>query len=418
MLACNDLLNGSKAEKKGEIGTSYYNSDEDVDEDVANSLTANDALPTVPTKMIKAGEQLTTAGQQKTAAKLNKMVTKPVAAPLKSDSGNAALVGANAADFNASIQALHDKMNMIIAGRGMYGVGSATLLPTDNNQKTVVLTLSHIASPLELENMRASQKGLLPQLTCTLEDIGEELGLPKGVTAAGITKMTIISVQNAAPYSLGVLAPPHLKTPKAHIKEITAAGSFLAEVAPNQTIDVQIPIYECTPSVFKQNLAQKYPGVTAANIGDGFERSLKKGMLWVPLDHAVMVSIKSNINKQKLAEEQKGLEYTGPTIEGMKKEGYGYHVPEAMVKLGVNEMSTALMASNDTLDVKSQLYLNYARSNLSAGKKLSANDQIWTDPLELGTNKLDKQYQLRVKIAVQYTDPNFQIQDATGLASQ
>jgi len=226
--------------------------------------------------------------------------------------------------------------------------------------------------------------GQLPKFTPEIEDIGKRLGgdvLP-------VTKIAIIGYDfSAVPASLGVIAPAHFKAAEPSHVAATHDVLFTGKKLSAEKFEKEHVVFVGVESEFKKHVAKEFPGVNEKNLFDGVRDGFKPGMFAVPIESIVAAAVKDEIDHQKQEAKDNGAEYTGPELDAMRYDDLGiYHVPKPLVNVAVNCLLRSFQETNDSFNIKDQLYFNFTRTALSREtiqKQQSSHAQLWTDPREL-----------------------------------
>ena len=229
------------------------------------------------------------------------------------------------------------------------------------------------------------QNGRLPaRLVPEVKDIGRYFG----ADTVAVTKMRILGYDfTGAPITAGIKAPEHMKA--AQHDHLSVAGPVLFEAERMTKKEFAEPhvVYIGVESEVKKQILKDYPNVTVKNVYQNVKEGIEAGMVLVPYKDIVAAAVVDEIAHQKSVAAAAGATYTGPELNNMRVDPLKvYNIPKPLVTRAVNTLISTLISTDDSFDLKSSLYFDFARTVLSSDtveKKMSSTAPLWVDKREI-----------------------------------
>jgi len=256
---------------------------------------------------------------------------------------------------------------------------AATFAIQDPGVKRKTLKLTFEGSLDDIQNGRSVAR-LVPEV----KDIGRFFG----ADTVAVTKMRILGYDfTGSPITAGIKAPEHFKA--AQHDHISVAGPVLFEAERMAKKEFAEPhvVYIGVESEVKKQILKDYPNVTVKNVYQNVKEGIEAGMVLVPYKDIVAAAVHDEITHQKEVAALAGSTYTGPELNAMRVDALKvYNVPKPLVTRAVNTLIATLISTDDSFDLKSSLYFDFARTVLSSDtveKKMSSTAPLWVDKREI-----------------------------------
>lgn len=211
-------------------------------------------------------------------------------------------------------------------------------------------------------------------------DIGKRLGGDN----VRVVEMFVIGYDfKGVPVSLGIKVPAELSDVEHTHESASGPVFFVGKGLMEKEFSQPLVFFRGVENDFKQKQAIKFPGVDETNVHKAVTESPTPGMKLVKKGSIVASQIEDLIQDQMKADSN----YRGPTMAAMEIKGLdSYNVDEKLANTAVNVLKGLFSATNNTLNVSTQLKFEAVRTKLSAEtieKMSSSTANAWTDPHEI-----------------------------------